>query len=74
MYGRTMSGTLTFIHTAPVHIPTFTQLVAERDPTIPMQHIVDEALLRDARADGITAAIAARMAATCAPLLRQARR
>lgn len=59
-----MSGSLTFIHTAPVHIPTFTQLVAERDPAIPVQHILDERLLHDARTDGITAAIAARMAAT----------
>ena len=59
-----MPSTLTFIHTAPVHIPTFTQLVAERDPAIPVQHIVDEALLRDARAEGITPAINARVAAT----------
>jgi hypothetical protein len=49
-----MPKTLTFLHTSPVHIATFNGLLAEIDPTIPVRHLVDESLLRDARANGIT--------------------
>ena len=44
--------TLTFLHTAPIHIATFDRLVAEIDPAIPVRHVVDESLLSDARAAG----------------------
>jgi hypothetical protein len=46
--------TLTFLHTSPVHIATFNGLLAEIDPTIPVKHVVDESLLRDAQINGIT--------------------
>ena len=56
-----MPKTLTFLHTSPVHIATFDQLLAEIDPDIPAKHVVDESLLRDARASGITAELAQRI-------------
>lgn len=49
-----MLKTLTFLHTSPAHIETFTKLLAEIDPTVPVKHLVDESLLSDARAFGIT--------------------
>ena len=58
-----MAKTLTFLHTAPVHIATFDRLLAEIDPEIPVRHIVDESLLAEARAAGsITPALARRVA------------
>jgi len=54
---------ITFLHTSPVHVPTFERLLAEADPTIPARHIVDETLLSDARAAGLTAALRARISA-----------
>lgn len=47
-----MKKTLTFLHTSPVHIPTFDGLLAEITPDIPVRHIVDESLLQAARAAG----------------------
>lgn len=47
-----MSQTLTFLHTSPVHIPTFDRLLAELAPDIAVRHIVDESLLQEARAAG----------------------
>jgi hypothetical protein len=47
-----MEKTLTFLHTSPVHIPTFDGLLAEIAPGIPVRHIVDESLLQEAREAG----------------------
>ncbi|WP_437653573.1 aspartate/glutamate racemase family protein [Sorangium sp. So ce1182] len=56
-----MMKTLTFLHTSPVHIATFDRLLAEMAPTIPAKHAVDESLLRDARASGLTPDVARRI-------------
>jgi hypothetical protein len=56
-----MPKTLAFVHTAPVNVATFERLMAEIDPTIPVKHYLDESLLRDARAFGITPQLAARI-------------
>lgn len=58
-----MAKTLTFLHTSPVHITTFDQLVQELAPDLPVRHIVDESLLADARADGLTPDVVRRVAA-----------
>lgn len=59
-----MNTTLTFLHTSSAHIPTFEALLAELDPRLPAQHIVDESLLEDARAaGGVGPELAARVAA-----------
>lgn len=47
-----MQKSLTFLHTSPVHIPTFDQLLADLAPDIPVRHLVDESLLHTARAAG----------------------
>jgi hypothetical protein len=60
-----MTKTLTFLHTSPVHIATFDQLIAEIAPDVPVRHIVDESLLSQARAAGaITAELERRIDAT----------
>ncbi len=41
-----------FFHTSPVHINTFNALLQELAPNQPVQHIVDEAILREARDAG----------------------
>ncbi|WP_437509265.1 hypothetical protein [Sorangium sp. So ce1099] len=56
-----MMKTLTFLHTSPVHIATFDRLLGEMAPTIPAKHVVDESLLRDARASGLTPEVARRI-------------
>jgi len=56
-----MARTLTFLHTSPVHITTFDRLLADLAPEIPIQHIVNESLLQDARADGISAKLKMRV-------------
>jgi hypothetical protein len=56
-----MSKTLVFVHTAPVNVETFGQLLAEIDPTIPAKHVLDESLLQEARAQGITPGLAQRI-------------
>ncbi len=61
-----MTPTLTFLHTAAIHTPTFERLVALADSSIPTRHIVVEELLSDARANGLTGALAERVAATLA--------
>lgn len=43
---------LGFLHTAPVHVATFDDLVRRRLPAARAVHVVDEALLADARAHG----------------------
>ena len=47
-----MTPTLAFLHTSPVHIPTFTALLESIDSRARAAHFVDEALLRDAREQG----------------------
>jgi hypothetical protein len=61
---KTVTKTLTFVHTAPINVATFGRLLTEIDPTIPVKHILDESLLRDARATGITPELAARIQRT----------
>lgn len=49
---------LSFFHTSPSHIPRFTKLLAEVDPTVPAQHIVREDILEKIQQAGyITPAI-----------------
>jgi hypothetical protein len=47
-----MAPTLAFLHTSPVHIPTFTTLLESIDPSARATHFVDQALLRDAIEQG----------------------
>jgi hypothetical protein len=47
-----MTPTLAFLHTSPVHVPTFSALLESIDPSARGTHFVDEALLRDAREQG----------------------
>lgn len=56
-----MTKQLVFLHTSPVHIATFDRLVGELAPEIPVQHLVDESLLQEARTTGITAQLAQRV-------------
>ena len=56
-----MPSTLTFLHTAPSHVNTFNHLLQELGPNLPTKHIVDESLLQEARQDGLTDALAARV-------------
>lgn len=53
--------TLGFLHTADVHVPTFSALRAELAPAWTDLHTVDATLLADARAGGITAAVTDRL-------------
>jgi hypothetical protein len=56
-----MSKTLVLLHTAPSNVSTFAQLLAELDATIPAKHVLDESLLQEARATGITPALRQRI-------------
>lgn len=47
-----MPGRLAFLHTSPVHVPTFQRLVEQADPSVTVQHTVAEDLLRDAQVVG----------------------
>lgn len=44
--------TVAFLHTSPVHVPTFAALVERIQPGTRAVHFVDEALLHDARVQG----------------------
>ena len=55
-----MSFIIGFLHTASVHVDTFTELVGSRAHT---RHIVDESLLADARAHGVDDALRDRLVA-----------
>jgi hypothetical protein len=58
-----MTKSLALLHTSPVHIATFSRLLAELDPSISARHIVEEDLLNTARAAGhITPALEQRIA------------
>jgi Asp/Glu/hydantoin racemase len=55
-----MSFTIGFLHTAQIHVDTFTALVGSQAHT---RHIVDESLLADARAHGVDHALRDRLVA-----------
>lgn len=46
-----------FLHTSPVHVPTFDQLVADQLPGVRAVHVVDEQLLSHARENGPDAVV-----------------
>lgn len=60
------AGHLAFLHTSPAHVPTFDALLAELAPGLAATHIVDESLLADARRDGVTPDLVARVRAEVA--------
>lgn len=45
---------IAFLHTSPVHVPTFTALLQQADPRVRAVHLVDEGLLNHARLVGAT--------------------
>ena len=47
-----MNGKITFLHTAEVHVATFTTLLNEMAPDVAALHIVRDDLLRDAQKSG----------------------
>ncbi|MEO6888821.1 MAG: aspartate/glutamate racemase family protein [Ktedonobacteraceae bacterium] len=60
-----MTRALTFLHTSPVHVHTFNRLQAEYSADIPLEHIVDESLLREAcDAGGMTPSLQQRVQKT----------
>src|SRR6476661_1546288 len=48
-----MRHDIAFLHTSPVHVPTFEKLMQEVAPDLRVSHIVREDLLADAQRDGI---------------------
>lgn len=56
-----MSNTLVFLHTAPLHIATFDRLLDGAGADVPVRHLVDEQLLADARAGGMSSELAGRI-------------
>jgi hypothetical protein len=67
-----MPATLTLLHTSPVHIATFDRLLAEVAPDVPVRHVVEESLLRQARDRGhVTVELAGRIAETVQDALEQ---
>jgi hypothetical protein len=56
-----MPRSLVFLHTSPVHIATFDGLLSASGADVAARHIVDEGLLSDARAGGITPELAGRI-------------
>lgn len=67
-----MLPALAFIHTSPVHIATFDQLLGENGVTIPVRHMVVEELLQEARRDGLTPALGKRVEAVLVEATEQA--
>lgn len=60
-----MDHTLSFLHTSPVHVPTFHALLSDLAPDIPARHVVDEGLLSEACSVGeVTPALRKRIAGT----------
>jgi hypothetical protein len=49
-----MPGHVAFLHTSPVHVETFDRLVNAADPSLHVEHIVAEPLLRDAQRVGVS--------------------
>lgn len=73
-----MSADLVFLHTSPVHVPTFSALLEQAAPQLRAVHLVDEALLSQARRIGaahpdvrrdVQSAVRAAAASTGAPLV-----
>jgi hypothetical protein len=58
-----MGRKLGLLHTAQAHVATFDGLLREQAPDILAEHAVDEGLLARARAEGLTDAAAADVAA-----------
>lgn len=58
------TGTLTLLHTAPANIATFDRLLAEIAPDIEATHVLASDLLDDARAQGLTTDLRARIGET----------
>jgi len=59
----TVLGLIAFLHTAASHVAGFEELMTALAPDVPRRHIVEPELLADARASGLTAALAARVQA-----------
>jgi hypothetical protein len=67
-----MPQTLTLFHTAPSNVATFDRLLVELAPEVPANHIIDESVLRDARAAGaVTPEIAGQVAHTIRDAAKQ---
>ncbi|MGC4106487.1 MAG: hypothetical protein QM753_09050 [Thermomicrobiales bacterium] len=64
----TTRRTVAFLHTSPIHIPTFDDLMAERLSGVETTHLVDESLLADARQHGLTDDLGQRVTARLAEL------
>lgn len=47
-----MHPVIAFLHTSPVHVPSFAAVLERLQPGTPAAHFVDEDLLRDARVQG----------------------
>ncbi|MBG0568991.1 hypothetical protein [Actinoplanes aureus] len=54
-------ATIGFLHTAHAHVATFKQLIAEMGPGQEDLHMVDQRLLADAQAHGVTPQLAGRV-------------
>jgi hypothetical protein len=65
--------TLTFLHTSPVHIERFQALAAQLAPGVPVQHLVHESLLQEARESGITPELTQRVEAILAEAAPQSK-
>jgi hypothetical protein len=48
-----MTHDIAFLHTSPVHVPTFDRLMQELAPTLHVAHSVREDLLADAQQEGV---------------------
>ena len=48
-----MTYDIAFLHTSPVHVPTFTQLMQELAPALRVVHKIREDLLADAQIEGV---------------------
>jgi len=44
---------IAFLHTSPVHVDTFERLVHQTDPSVAVEHVVNESLLTDAQQLGL---------------------
>ena len=56
-----MQHDLAFLHTANVHVETFSKITEEVNPGMRVRHVVAEELLEEARKDGITEKLAQRV-------------
>jgi len=59
--GSASAHDIAFLHTAQIHVATFQHLVDTIKPGLEVRHVVDDALLADAIADGITPALKSRI-------------